>query len=58
MKSTPIQYLSASKGEFSEPPLSKTNLSSVGELQPSLKAMVRTQPFLGHVLTLLTPLKF
>jgi len=47
VKTTPIQYRSTSKGEFPEPP-SKSNLSSNGELHPSLKAMVRAQPFSGH----------
>ena len=44
MKTTPIQYRSTSKGEFPEPP-SKSNLSSGGELHPSLKAMVWALPF-------------
>ena len=48
MNSTPIKNLSTSKGEFSEPP-PKPNLSSSGELHPSLIAMVWAQPFLGHV---------
>ena len=47
MKPTPNLYPSASKGEFHEPP-PKPNLSSGGELHPSLKAMVREQPFSGH----------
>ena len=49
MKLTPIQNSFASKGEFFEPqPLLKPNLSSSYELHPSLKAMVRAQPFLGR----------
>jgi hypothetical protein len=44
MKTTPIQYWSTSKGEFSEPP-PKLNLSSGSELHPSLKAMVQAEPF-------------
>ena len=47
MKPTPNPYPSASKGEFHEPP-PKPNLSSGGELHPSLKAMVQAQPFSGH----------
>ena len=47
MKTTPIKYRSASKGEFSEPP-PKLNFLSGYELRPSLIAMVRAQPFSGH----------
>jgi hypothetical protein len=47
MKTTPIQYWSASKGKFSEPP-PKPNFSSGCELYPGLIAMVRAQPLLGH----------
>ena len=47
MKTTPIQYRSASKGEFSEPP-PKPNFPSRCELCPSLIAMVQAQPFSGH----------
>jgi hypothetical protein len=47
MKTTPIQYRSASKGEFSEPPPKPKFLSGY-ELYPSLIAMVQTQPFSGH----------
>ena len=47
MKTTPIQYRSASKGEFSEPP-PKPNFSSGCALRPGLIAMVPAQPFLGH----------
>ena len=46
MNPTSNPYRSASKGEFTEPP-PKPNLSSSGELHPSLKAMVRAQPFSG-----------
>jgi hypothetical protein len=45
MKPKSIHNLFASKGEFSEPPPSKPNLSSGSELHPSLKAMVQAQPF-------------
>jgi hypothetical protein len=49
MKPTPIPNLSASKWEFLEPtPVSKPTRSSGCEPHPSLKAMVRAQPFLGH----------
>ena len=44
MKPTPNPTLSASKGEFPEGP-SKLKISSGCELQPSLIAMVRSQPF-------------
>ena len=47
MKPTSNSNLSASKGEFSEPP-SKPNHSSGYELHPSLKAMVQAQSFSGH----------
>jgi hypothetical protein len=47
MKPTQIQNPFASKGEFPEPP-SKSKLSSGSELHPSLKAMVRAQPFSWH----------
>ena len=47
MKTTPIQYRSASKGEFSEPP-PKLSFSFGYELCPGLIAMVRAQPFSGH----------
>ena len=47
MKTTPIQYRFALKGEFSEPP-SKIKISSGYELRPSLIAMVRAQPFSKH----------
>ena len=47
MKTTTIQYRSASKGEFPEPP-SKPKISSGCELRPDLIAMVQTQPFSGH----------
>jgi len=47
MKPIPTQNLSASKGEFLEPP-SKQNLSSSCELHPGLIAMVQAQPFSGH----------
>ena len=46
MKPTQNPNPSASKGEFAEPP-PKPNLSSDCELHPSLKAMVRVQPFFG-----------
>ena len=46
MKTTPIQYRFASKGEFHEPPLPpKPTFSSGCELCPGLIAMVRAQPF-------------
>jgi hypothetical protein len=49
MNSTPIQHQSVLKGEFCEPPpLSKPNCSYGYELHPSLKAMVRAQPFSGY----------
>jgi hypothetical protein len=49
MKPTSIANPFASKGEFLEPSLvSKPNHSSRCELHPSLKAMVRALPFLGH----------
>ena len=48
MKPNPIQNLSASKGEFPEPSLLKSNHSFGYELHRSLKALVRAQPFLGH----------
>jgi hypothetical protein len=44
MNPTSNPYRSTSKGEFAEPP-TKPNLSSGGELHPSLKAMVQAQPF-------------
>ena len=47
MKTTPIQYWSASKGEFPEPS-SKPKISSGCELHRSFIAMVQEQPFLGH----------
>jgi len=47
MKTTPIQYRSASKGEFSEPP-PKPNFLTGCELRPGLIAMVWAQPFSGH----------
>jgi len=47
MKQTPNPHLFASKGEFSKPP-PKPSLSSGYKLHPSLKAMVRAPPFLGH----------
>jgi len=47
MKPTPNPTLSASMGEFFEPP-SKPNCSSGYELHSSLKAMVWAQPFSGH----------
>ena len=47
MKPTPNPTLSASKGEFLEPP-SKQKISSSYELCPGLIAMVRAQTFLGH----------
>jgi hypothetical protein len=47
MMPTSLANPSTSKGEFPEPPL-KPNHSSGGELYPSLKAMVRAQPFSGH----------
>ena len=47
MKPTQIQNRSASRGEFSEPPPPKSNLSSGYELHPSLKDMVWAQPFFG-----------
>ena len=46
MKSTSTSHLSASKGEFPEPP-SKPKISSGCELCPSLIAMVWAQPFSG-----------
>ena len=46
MKTTPIQYRFASKGEFIEPP-PKPNHSSGSGLHPSFIAMVRAQPFSG-----------
>jgi hypothetical protein len=49
MKPTQIPILFASKGEFLEPtPVPKPIRSSGCELHPSLKAMVRAQPFSGH----------
>jgi hypothetical protein len=49
MKPTSNPNLSASKGKFLEPsPVSKPNRSSSYELHPSLKAMVRAQPFSRH----------
>ena len=49
MKSTSNSNLSNSNVEFLEPsPVSKPNRSSSYELHPSLKAMVRAQPFSGH----------
>ena len=45
MKSTPIQNLSISKGEFPEP---KPTFLSSHELHPRFKAIVRAQPFSGH----------
>jgi hypothetical protein len=46
MKPTSVANPSTSKGEFLEPsPVSKPNRSSGYELHPSLKAMVRAQPF-------------
>jgi hypothetical protein len=48
MNSTPIHNQSASKGEFREPPPPKPDYSFGYELHPSLKAMVRAQPFSGH----------
>ena len=48
MTSNPTQKFPTSKGEFSEPLLSKTTHSSSCELCPGLIAMVRPQPFLGH----------
>ena len=47
MKTTPIQYLFASKDEFPKP-LLKPNPSSGCGLHPGLIAMVRAQPFSGH----------
>ena len=47
MKPTSNSNLSASKGEFLEPP-PKPTLPSSCELHPSLIAMVLAQPFLGH----------
>ena len=47
MKTTPIKYGSASKGEFFEPP-PKSNFSSGYKLHPRLIAMVWAQPFSGH----------
>ena len=47
MNQTPIKNQSVSKGEFREPPPKPTFLPGY-ELHPSLKAMVRTLPFLGH----------
>ena len=47
MKPTTNPTLSASKGEFPEPP-SKQKISSGCELCPGLIAMVRAQPFSGH----------
>jgi len=47
MKTTPIQYLFASKDEFPKP-LLKPNPSSGCGLHPGLIAMVREQPFLGY----------
>jgi hypothetical protein len=47
MKTTLIQYRSALKGEFSEPP-PKPKISFGCELCPGLIAMVRAQPFSGH----------
>jgi hypothetical protein len=46
MKTTPNQYRSASKGEFTEPP-PKPNCSSGSGLHPFI-AMVRAQPFSGR----------
>ena len=49
MKTTPIQYRFASKGEFHEPPLPpKPTFSSTSELHLGLIAMVRAQPFSGR----------
>jgi hypothetical protein len=49
MKSTSNPYLSASKGEFHESPLSsKPNHSSRHELHLGLVAMVQALPFSGH----------
>jgi hypothetical protein len=48
MKTTPIKYRSTSKGEFPEPPY-KPRILSGCELHPSFIAMVRAQPFSGHV---------
>jgi hypothetical protein len=47
MKPTPNPTLSASKGEFLEPP-SKPKISSGYELCPGFIAMVRAQPFSGQ----------
>ena len=47
MKTTPIKYRSASKGEFSKPP-PKSNFSSGRKLRPGLIALVQAQPFSGH----------
>ena len=47
MKPNPIQNLSASKGEFPEPSLLKSNHSFGYELRPGLIAMVWAQPFSG-----------
>ena len=47
MKPTLTSNPSASKGEFPEPP-PKPNHSSGSELHPSIKSMVRAQPFSGH----------
>jgi hypothetical protein len=50
MKPTSVANPSTSKGEFLEPaPISKPTRSSSYELHPSLKAMFRALPFLGHV---------
>jgi hypothetical protein len=46
---TPIQNISASKGEFLEPLFfSKSKLSSGHELHPRFNAMVWAQPFSGY----------
>ena len=47
MKPTSNSNLSASKGEFLEPP-PKPTLPSSCELHPGIIAMVWAQPFLGH----------
>jgi hypothetical protein len=47
MKTNPIQYRSASKHEFSEPP-PKPKIPSGCELRPGLIALLRAQPFSGH----------
>jgi hypothetical protein len=47
MKPTQNPNSLASKREFYEPP-PKPNLSSGGEVHPSLKTMVWAQPFSGH----------